>query len=556
MLIILLFQFSTADAFGKVLLVPLDSRPACKNFVIDAAKIANIEVIVPPHQLLDYYTVAGENIETRQWILDNAKDVDAVIISVDQILYGGLIAARESEIDDKDIDEMINFFYEFKNKFPMMPVYAFSILPRSDPQSSIDNYFQRRALKNYSRLIGRYYAGQYPDDEALVEAYAEIKPDILYKYNSHFDENLHLNRRLIDLTNSGVIDKLILGRDDAEEFSIQSLEANKLQKYIKQNSIYNNERNNLYDSNIISSYKNAVNVYCNEKIFISYGADEIALTLLTKFAIKNFVPKIYVCYNDERTAETTLPYMSADVETVVADKIKQFNGIMVNSPDKADFVLFVSVNDNEFVNQSALDKQAEMIAGFIDNGHKVSLVDLGIHFDKSETLLPVLIDRGVSVNSLIAYSGWNTASNSIGTALSQAILFTRAIKNTITDDEKLRVYRSNLTFLNQRIIEDYIYLKDVIDTVNHALKKSGSYDTSYLDYNTEYVFADFVLEAAMNKKIADYVSTSSFRKPIHINTLNGNNKIYLKDIESRFRFPWARTFEILLSIKLVEYDNH
>ena len=44
----------------RVLLVPLDSRPPCGRFVQDAARIAGVEVVLPPAELLDEYFRPGD----------------------------------------------------------------------------------------------------------------------------------------------------------------------------------------------------------------------------------------------------------------------------------------------------------------------------------------------------------------------------------------------------------------------------------------------------------------------------------------------------------------
>ena len=512
LLILILTLCICNSVSAKILFVPLDSRPACKNFAVDIGRIAGLELLVPPHEMLDYFTVAGESKLLRKWLLDNAKDSDEIIISIDQILHGGLIAARESEINDTDIDELITFLKELKSNNPAIPIYAFSILPRMNPQSTIDNYYQRQALMQYSRLIGRMYAGQQIDENVLYELNTIIEPQNMRRYNLHFENNFKLNKRLIKLVDDKVIDRLILGCDDAEPYSLQSVEVSKLK--------------------------------CSNQI--THGADEIAMTLTAQIAVKDFKPKICVMYNNNRTAHLIMPYMASTIQTVVNEKIRQINGMIVDSPDLADFTLFISVNDSKYMTRRSLQADSKRIAELIARNKKVALVDLSMHFDKSEMLLPVLLAQKVNVNSLAAYSGWNTASNSIGTALAQAVTFCSSLKNMQTTEDVLQVYKNNLTFLNQRFVEDYLYLKDTIDTVNHALTKSGSYDTSYLDLGTEYEFATFVLRSAMNKKINDYKQTTSFSNPIMIDS---KHKIELKDLSvETLRFPWNRTFEIELKL--------
>lgn len=495
---------------SSVILIPLDSRPACGDFVVDAGKIAGIKVITPQSKLLDYFTIPGEVEELRKWLLSEAPKANAVIISIDQLLKGGLIASREASLSDEEINSIIEYLTELRKMIPNTPIYAFNILPRTQPQSSIDNYQQRRALMAYSHLTGRAHSGLPADDEAVFEAVSEITTENLKSYLNHFEQCEKLSKRLIELEQADILNRLIIGLDDGEEFSIQ----NKVLDELKQAKADN------YNVDFI------------------HGADEIALTLLAELTQRNNSHSLKVCikYNRPETPTMILPFMAVPIETVVKEKSNQLRCEVVSNSENADFTLYISVNDKS-KSTNDLEKvktdSAEYISQLIEKGHKVALVDLGIHFDKEESLLPLLINRVVPINSLIAYSGWNTASNSIGIALSQAII-------AINSDN----YIKNLTFLNQRFLEDYFYLKDVIDTVNHALKKSGSYDTSYLDYGTEFEFATFVMRATMSKRIADYKYSRAFRTPLKID----DKKVYIKDFDTSISYPWARTFEVRLKI--------
>ena len=501
-----------ANDSANVLLVPLDSRPACSDFVIDAGRIAGIDVTIPPGKLLDYFTIAGEVEDVRKWLLNESPKADAVIISIDQLIKGGLIASREESLSDEEIESLIEYLIELRRIIPHTPIYAFNILPRTQPQSSIDNYQQRRALTAYSRLTGLAHSGLPADDEALFEAISEIIPENLNSYLDRFNQCEKLSRKLIELTQIGVLDKLIVGLDDGEKFSIQ-------------NKVLDTLRQLEYDS-------------LTGKVSIIHGADEIALTLLTEYVRRDSPRplKVYVQYNKSDTPARTLPFMAVSIETVVKEKFNQLRCDIVETPTEADFTLYISVNDTSEGDKNLHEvksKSVEHIAQFIDQGYNVALVDLGIHFDKEETLLPSLIDKAVPINSLIAYSGWNTASNAIGIALSQAIIATNSDN-----------FVENLKFLNQRFLEDQFYLKDVIDTVNHALRKSGSFDTNYLDYGTEFEFATFVMRTAMSKKIADYKSSRAFRVPFNIN----GTEYRLKDFDINISYPWPRTFEVRLEV--------
>ena len=81
----------------RVLLVPLDSRPPCGRFVQDAARIAGVEVVLPPAELLDEYFRPGDTAALQKWTAENIQNYDAAILSVDQLLHGGILASRQAK---------------------------------------------------------------------------------------------------------------------------------------------------------------------------------------------------------------------------------------------------------------------------------------------------------------------------------------------------------------------------------------------------------------------------------------------------------------------------
>ena len=77
------------------------------------------------------------------------------------------------------------------------------------------------------------------------------------------------------------------------------------------------------------------------------------------------------------------------------------------------------------------------------------------------------------INELTSYAGWNTASNSIGTALANAVIY-KAIRPTFnTTNDMLAVEYNRLNINYERFLEDYYYLKEVIDVMNITLKNHG-----------------------------------------------------------------------------------
>lgn len=78
--------------------MPLDSRPACTNFVVALGKIANIKVIVPPSRTLnlDNYQQPGNKQALINWLQQQSSSADYAIISTDMLIHGGLLNFQTS----------------------------------------------------------------------------------------------------------------------------------------------------------------------------------------------------------------------------------------------------------------------------------------------------------------------------------------------------------------------------------------------------------------------------------------------------------------------------
>ena len=512
----------------KILLLPLDSRPPCQKFVIDAGQIAGIEVITPPAEILDYYTQKGDTAALRLWLSENTKNAEAVILSLDQLIYGGLLAARENSGDSAAESTALQFLAELKAANPQVPLYAFNILPRIQPPASVEQYEQRQALIKTSRLSEELAIFDNPLDLAEIrQSNEKLPPATQEKYRNLYKKNTKLNEKLSQMTQQGILTRLVIGQDDSEDFGIPNMEKQQIQRYLQ-------------TANIAA-----------DTVTITRGADEVALSLLTEIQttrFRSYFPKIYVEYNDAAAPGRLMPYMSASVATTVQEKIRLLHGQLVESPADADFVLFVHIGTDK--NLAARAKSVQRLQQLLAQDCPIALVDLSQHFAAEETLLPMLLQHDFPINRLIAYAGWNTTSNAVGTAVAQAALFRSELPHCGTREELLTLYKNNLIFLNSRYLEDYFYLKDLIDSVNANLKKAGYTNVYDLDMEHNYRWANALLQTGMNKR-TDYLKHSAaFRQPVPVTAPEGLLRLRIKDIQAEVCYPWPRTFEIHLQTRL------
>ena len=515
---------ASLEKTGRITFVPLDGRPPCRQFVLDAADIAGTKIDVLPYELQDYYTMPGEKEKAREWLQENLAKSDAAIISIDQLLYGGLLAAREAARSPAEIEAFTAYLRKLHAAHPQVPLYAFSILPRMIPPASIDDYYDNKYLLAYSRLADRYALSGDPADAAkMQELEAKIRPESLAQYLALFEQNERLMRALIELVKEGTLERLLIGQDDGETYSIPNIEKRRLQTLLAEEQLP------------------------AEKAVIVHGADELALTLLAAISAKtsSHHPQIFLDWNDDDTAEEILPFMAVSLRETAMEKVAVVGGECTASAASADFVLCISAGSEE--NLSSRRKSAERIEKYLAAGVPVALVDLSRHFAAEETLLPLLIERGAPIEGLRAYAGWNTASNSVGTALAHAVLFSAAHEKAATRNDVLALHAANLKLLNNRFLEDYFYLKDVITLVNTGLKKNGTKNVYDLDLERDYLAATAMLRKAMDDRLQTFKSAKACRRPIHVRLPDGESaELSVYDLQADMSFPWPRTFEIYL----------
>ncbi|MDD6382502.1 MAG: DUF4127 family protein [Selenomonadaceae bacterium] len=510
----------------RVILIPLDGRPPCRQFVIDAGRISGIEVLTPPHEYQDYYSQPGDTRAMAAWLQQSLEEqpADAIILSVDQLLYGGLLAAREHPATEAQVETLLQFLESLHQAHPEIPIYAFSILPRLTPQDTIDGYEERRDIMAYSRLAGRKAAGLAIDEGKLQALHDKIPPSSLERYLSHFRENAVLNEKLIDLTRQGILTRLVLGQDDGEEYGIPNIEKYALQEYITNSGLSERE------------------------VFLTHGADEIALTLLAAWqnAQAGIKPRIFLQYNTPAASKQVMPYMAVSTGVCAEEKVLLLGGTLSRTPEDADFTLLISTNDAERDTMDSRRQTVQMLADAQAAHQPIGLVDLSKHFTAAETVLPQLIASDFPLNQLLAYAGWNTTSNAIGTALAEACLYQAAQKEVGSTEEALSRAGSQITFLQNRILEDYFYLKEDIDLINGSLKKAGYLNTADLDLEHNYRWANLMLQSLMMRQVQAYSHTPALQAPFPVATPEGIRFLRIKELKADMSFPWPRTFEIYL----------
>lgn len=510
------------DSYEKhwltVILMPLDSRPPCTQFVEQLAGIIGVHLLLPPSELLDDYKTPGQKEALGNWLYETSKQADAAIISTDMLIHGSLVASRLSSGTPTDMDHVLQLLTTIHQEHPNLKMYVFNIIPRLILADSKENATYQKNMLKYSILKDQINTFENSEDiKKITEIEDKIPVAIRNHYVALYEQNDMLNTALINMTEQGIVAGLVIGQDDGQPFGIPNMSKQKLQHQLQQKTDLEN------------------------KVFITRGTDEVALTLLGHIVseLSHYQPRIFVTYSTAEAFQITMPFMPNTVGKTVEEKIAIAGGLQVDTPEQADFILYVHVGTKK--NKESLKPAAQEVQNLILQGYKVALVDLTENFQISESLLPTLLKENIDIARLIAYAGWNSTSNSIGTAITQAALFSNALSSETDTSQIIALYKLNLEFLIARFLDDLYYQKEINPYMNKQLQRV------HIDpYNlgTQYYQTNYKIQKLMFSKTRWFLREGLQNQPIVIDTNQGTQELFITDLTIQTYLPWQRTFEI------------
>ena len=547
-------------AHEELLLVPLDSRPVCSTMVQKLGKLAGINVIVPPKELLDNYQEPAKSKKLWQWLQNKSANYNTSIISTDILLHGSLLQTRQHIASAQEQDDFFSELNKLQKNITASPprqsnytdstdsdkhqLQLFSVIPRLLVSDEVypDCWYQWHLMR-YSQLLDMVQInGDYAMTKELMEYKEEIPADILSKYTSIFTQSQGFNERLLahllpkaknskNIANTQVnatvatnAPLFIIGQDDSSPFGLPHMTATKLARHIEEHTWQTQAQ-------------------------LTNGADEIAALLLTRHFLQqsHWQPKLFLAYGSPKTEFKHMPYMASSVGATLRNQAQLVGAQLVEEPNAADIILFVHCGDADAKPTAA---EAEQLASYLKHDKHVALIDLSANFEAEEMLLPLLLEQNISVNRLAAYAGWNTFSNSSGTALAQSIIFAGRLRQlqaqqSATDNPLLipALYADNLNFTIERMLEDYYYQKRIHPQLRPYLESFGTTPTDLEPEEKQQT------EYRIQERLSLYATwlywRSLSRTPFYADT---HKAYYLTDLTVGAKLPWNRIFEVDLNV--------
>ena len=513
----------------KVILLPLDSRSQTMDFPVNLGKLGNINILLPPIELMDNNTEPAQKDDLLTWLEANVSDADAIILSTDLLLHGGLVASRRINEDqltlgysdewEKKIDSLLLKLWNIKKNNPNLKIYSFSIIPRQLVSGEPPATYYQPHLYYYSQYKDKVAQFENSKDIQKLSEWSSVLPnEIITQYKLLFERNFILNQRLIDQTEKGLFDLLVIGQDDAQPFGIPNWYREKNEIYAKEKQLW------------------------NRKVFFTGGTDEIAQLLVARYKIDDSQTqfKIFTYFTESETSHRIFPYMRETLEVNAAEKLKILGVEKSSSPDNSDLILAIH-GGFPVSNSSQIEQSVLQINQWLQQSKKVAITDLSRNFREDQTLLPYLIKANTPLLKLASYAGWNTASNSLGTSLSQGILFSLGKDHEPITEALPARHNEQVKFLISRLLDDWAFQKSIQHYENTWLKLT---DSNPYQLGEETGQVSQRTSSEVRSEFSKLYRDSFVSAPYKL----GSQKFYLKDIEMNLYFPWKRTFEINLTI--------
>lgn len=494
----------------NVVYIPLDERPCNYHFASNIARGSEVNVIKPEPKALGDKKKPADFDAVKAFMLDQAKEADAYVISIDMLLYGGIVPSRLHTLSEDELVARLKVIDEIKRINPSVKIYAFALIMRCPKYSSSDeepDYYEYcgREIFLTGQVKHKHQLGLITDEQSkeLMLQYADIIGDNLADFEKRRRINRNMLVRAVGMLH-GAIDYLIIPQDDSAEYGYTSMDREAIKAEIRSLGL--------------------------DDVAMYPGADEVGMTLLSRAACEYVGkrPKIYCEFAHENSPNITPLYEDRPLKNTLPFQLECAGCVRTDHREDADVILYLNYPSREPVEvwqedsvgygERDLNTFIESIIRDAKDGRVVAIAD-GAYCNGGDAKFLKLLSSRMDILDISAYAGWNTSSNTLGTVICQAVFVM-----LFGDNENQRL------FLAERIYEDVGYCGYVRAYVtNNILPKIG-YD--YFNAGGSDGEVAKIVERELDVFIKDSFPTLADKYEIH-----------------ECRMPWRRMFEVGLSLK-------
>ncbi|MDD4077747.1 MAG: DUF4127 family protein [Bacilli bacterium] len=490
----------------KIIYLPLDERPCNYQFPLDIFADTDIGVTVPPSAAMGQKKQPGDYNRIKEFLLTESENAYGAVISIDTLLYGGIVPSRLHYLSESELSARLDLLSELKKRHPKLIIYAFQLIMRTPQYSFSEEEPDYYAICGREIFLYGYYQnkaqlGIITDEERKSLEKIQIEPEYLNDYLKRRELNAVFNRKTLDLLASGIIDFLIIPQDDASEYGYPSIDQAALRRIIR-------------------------GKHLTLKAYMYPGADEVGCILLARMLnqVKSSKPRFLLKYPSP-TAPTVIPCLEDRyLDVTVKYQVLAAGGIAVPALCDCDLVMLILIGAEKMIpnpdNSPArdIDVLSNLAECFefgrwaVASGYPLIVADL-LYLNGGSLDVLSYIKATDLLMRLAAYSGWNTSSNALGTAIAQGIVY------YYYGDRP-----AHRKFLVRRYLEDIGYDSFVRKKIWNEL---ADYGMDYFSVKEEQGLVACRVEAELNKFFE-----------LHLSKIKKDYQI------AGVRMPWKRMFEV------------
>ncbi|WP_099223875.1 DUF4127 family protein [Listeria costaricensis] len=499
----------------SIFYLPLDERPCNAVYPINAAEVADWEILTPPVEWLGSKKQPADTERLWRCLEEQIEGTDAAVLSCEMLVYGGLLPSRLHHLEEMAIESYANRLADLKARRPSLKIYLSNLIMRTPRYSSSDE--EPDYYADYGKEIFRHgeltdkAARQKitPEEEAELAQLKQLIPAAdLEDYETRRRFNVALNLKNIELVEAGTIDFLVIPQDDSAEYGYTAIDQKQ-------------------------AYQKIAGSEASLRIMVYPGADEVGWTLLARAynELNQVRPKIFPLfastlgpsvvplYEDRIIGESMKAHIMAAGCVLTDDKNESDLILAYNTPGK-----WMQESWDQFEEKDVTYSSYRHLLTFVDQmatemaaGRKVILCDAAFANGGDLELLRLLEKHGIT-KDLLSYKAWNTNCNSLGSSIAAGVFARNSTKQALITRNLLHHFYEDLFY--QAIIR--------MDLTHQFLPSLG---LNYFDLKDQ---ADQVTRRITDdlEKYHRQFLQNSFEEPEHVNV----------------SMPWNRMFEIHCTI--------
>lgn len=519
--------------------IPIDDRPVNTDRVIYLAESLDYELEMPDPDLYKTHldnqklnsngTQYGDTAQLLQWL--ESVEADCYVLSLDQLLSGGLVNSRIMTEDD-----LTNSYAAIDSVLAAVgekPTVIFDTVMRlastvgyrgfgSAEYEGLRTYgaVARASLEGEALTVDNIIAGYlYSADGGTISA--SVSDEIIEEYLAARERKLRLSDYFLNAVAEKSNIYVYYGVDDSSaKVTVQTNEINYITQKLKNGTVFS-------------------------------GCDELGLMGVTKLYLETLQQGIkadvtYFGGGEELAADD---YDTGTLKDTVEGHLFSLGVTASEDAELKIIVLTQPATSTTKAYNGYCDEAAEAIAQEIEAEDPVIVIDASTSAWYGR--LQFKLASSVPLGLLLGYSNWNTGANTVGCALANGLARYGYLKYGETTESGHDAFLKTLAFS---------YVKDIAYKITSAVEVTKYISSNYSDVNNFY--SEIVDEDALNAEFTQIMLSNDGTCGATGLLKALNESSYITDLQNytlsshktvsadNFYFPWYRTFEASFTVTL------